>query len=403
MSSSAGQRAGRTSNSIMSTPASSAASNDSRVLPGAIRSAPLWPTRLSADIRGTRRSCGCPPTGRAPRSACRSAGTGGRRGCRSAGRASCGRVRADSCMRGRAASTIATASASVTSPVRRQGSISRDPARLGLPQVADAGDGPLLEHGVADRARRVVLAQAAEEALVVELGGEDVGAEAGDPLVDAGARVGHQLEHGSLELDDRLCRSRRITSQAAREGRRSASSTRHEPVMRRCEWIVSPPSKRRKRCLPWASTERTAWPASRSGQRSRAEARVQRLERVGHVALEHGPDAVRGVVDRVALGHAVQPRSRSTIARTRGNERGWRRDGVSAAVWRSGSSGTPSFAAGSPASANSRWSELPVPESAHPADGAAAGLDDPALDAAAGRARGRAEVERRARARPRRG
>ena len=48
------------------------------------------------------------------------------------------------------------------------------------------------------------------------------------------------------------------------------------PVMRRCEWIVRPPSKRRNRCLPCASTARTARPASRSGQRSRAEARVRR-------------------------------------------------------------------------------------------------------------------------------
>src|SRR5687767_3382651 len=45
--------------------------------------------------------------------------------------------------------------------------------------------------------------------------------------------------------------------------------TRQEPLMRRCEWIVRPPSKRRNRCLPRASTERTARPASRSGQRSR--------------------------------------------------------------------------------------------------------------------------------------
>ena len=33
------------------------------------------------------------------------------------------------------------------------------------------------------------------------------------------------------------------------------------------------------------------------------EARVRGLERVGHLPLEHGPDAVRGEVDRVALGH----------------------------------------------------------------------------------------------------
>ena len=62
---------------------------------------------------------------------------------------------------------------------------------------------------------------------------------------------------------------RRIESQAAREGRRSASSTRQEPVMRRCEWIVRSLAKRMNRCLPCASTLRTGWPCRRSGQRSR--------------------------------------------------------------------------------------------------------------------------------------
>ena len=38
------RRSGSTSNSIMSTPAASAASKLASVLPGAIRSAPLWPT-----------------------------------------------------------------------------------------------------------------------------------------------------------------------------------------------------------------------------------------------------------------------------------------------------------------------------------------------------------------------
>src|SRR5215211_824341 len=39
-----------TSNSIMSTPAASAASNDALVFPGAMWSAPLWPTRRRARV-----------------------------------------------------------------------------------------------------------------------------------------------------------------------------------------------------------------------------------------------------------------------------------------------------------------------------------------------------------------
>ena len=171
--------------------------------------------------------------------------------------------------------------------------------------------------------------------------------------------------------------------------------------MRRCEWIVRPPSKRMNRCLPCASTDVTARPARRSSQRAAAEARVRRADRVRHVAGEHRPDAVGRVVDRVALGHLglrVRPRSprqsgrrgtdaspgltagqsarRALLAmvalalaigialqgrrpaaaqpaasrfsssrRTRGNVPSWRRPTRSAAVWRSGLSGTPSFAA----------------------------------------------------------
>ena len=45
--------------------------------------------------------------------------------------------------------------------------------------------------------------------------------------------------------------------------------------MRRCEWIVRSPSKRRKRCLPWASTAVTARPASFSRPALAAQPRAR--------------------------------------------------------------------------------------------------------------------------------
>ena len=83
------------------------------------------------------------------------------------------------------------------------------------------------------------------------------------------------------------------------------------PVIRRWECSVRPPSKRRNRCLPSASTLVTARPASRSGQRSRAAPRMRRADRVRHVSLEQRADPVRRVVDGVAFGHALWERSGS--------------------------------------------------------------------------------------------
>src|SRR4051795_5437249 len=59
----------------MSTSCSSAAWKLAIVLPGATRSAPLWPTRFIADTRGTSTWCGCRRPDRAPGSASCSAGT----------------------------------------------------------------------------------------------------------------------------------------------------------------------------------------------------------------------------------------------------------------------------------------------------------------------------------------
>ena len=122
--------------------------------------------RLSAGIRGTSRSCGCRRPGRAARIACRSGGRGGRRGRRRGGRVVSLRARAAArSMRGRTSRDHGERLrvGDVAQPAPRVDL--RAPAALGLPDVADAGDDPLVEQRVADRARRVVLAQPPQEAL----------------------------------------------------------------------------------------------------------------------------------------------------------------------------------------------------------------------------------------------
>ena len=101
---------------------------------------------------------------------------------------------------------------------------------------------------------------------------------------------------------------RRSTSQArARRARqRRRRRTRHEPVIRRCEWIVRSPSKRRNRCLPWASTarHRAAGQALGPAVAARSAGAACAISS-GTWPSSTGPDAVRRVVDRVALGHLV--------------------------------------------------------------------------------------------------
>ena len=91
--------------------------------------------------------------------------------------------------------------------------------------------------------------------------------------------------------------------------------------------------------------------------------------------------------DRLQSGREVAPSSRSgrkrkpwranlvpgaeaghTIFKIRVNAPRWSRSGVSHAVWRHGSSATPSFAAGAPARASSRWSNCPRRSVPHPPD-----------------------------------
>ena len=95
----------------------------------------------------------------------------------------------------------------------------RGEAALALPQIADAGDRALVEQRVADRARRVVLAQPAQEARLVELGGEDVGPEPGDLWC---SRVRAWVSSSSTGPSNWTTspRSVRRTSQARRAARR---------------------------------------------------------------------------------------------------------------------------------------------------------------------------------------
>ena len=79
--------------------------------------------------------------------------------------------------------------------------------------------------------------------------------------------------------------------------------------MRRCECMVRSPSKRRNRCLPWASTavDRAAGEALGPAVAARSAGAGCAISS-GTRPCQQRPDPVRRVVDRVALGH--DPRKR---------------------------------------------------------------------------------------------
>src|SRR6185436_14706756 len=78
----------------------------------------------------------------------------------------------------------------------------RLPAALGLPDVPDPGDVALIEQRIADRTRWIVCPQPRQKPVAIEFQREEIGPERGEPLIEPGAALRHQLEQRSIELDD---------------------------------------------------------------------------------------------------------------------------------------------------------------------------------------------------------
>ena len=208
------------------TPAASAASKRRERVAGRDEVGALVADRASASgIRGTSMSCGCRRPARGRGSARRSAGTGGRRGRRSAGARVWLPSRADCCMRGRVRRTIAQRL--VVADVAGRAATGR-PRRRSSPRTSTGCRCPAIVRWSSRAspigARRVVLAQPAQEAALVELGGEDVGPEAGEALVEARAGRGHAARARARRTARRRGRAARSTSHA-RRGERAPALT----------------------------------------------------------------------------------------------------------------------------------------------------------------------------------
>ena len=189
-------------------------------------------------------------------------------------------------------------------------------AALGLPQVADPGDDPLVEQGVADR----------------RASGRPRAAAAGSPRSSSsGARMSgpRPAIRWSKRVRESVISSStgpliwatslsplRITSQVLRGGRPVARRAR--ATCRSCAGASGSSARSRSAGTGACRARRrscTALAFEALRPAVAPEARVRRRDLVRDVALEHRADLVRRVVDGVALGHCSEYGPRRDDAR----------------------------------------------------------------------------------------
>ena len=182
----------------------------------------------------------------------------------------------------------------------------RVPAGLGPPQVADARDRALVEQRIADRPRRVAPAQPAQEALGVELVGQHVGSERRETPVETRARLGQQLEHGPVELDDLVRRRAQHEPGAPRRPAPparplvGAPDARHPQVGVQHEVAL----EAQEQMLAVGVDGADGAPGEALGPAVHRMAALRGDDLVRHAPLEDRAHAVGGVANGVALGHA---------------------------------------------------------------------------------------------------
>ena len=242
------------------------------VLPGAMWSAPLWPTRrtVTSGMPGTSRSCGCPPTWPRDRIGApgRSAGTAARpcRRCGGSG-SGCRRAPTAACAGGTRA-TIASASSSRTAPVGRQGSMraSKQPStfhRLPIPAIVrwSSSASPIGRVGSSSRSRR-------RKRAASNSGARMSGPSWASCWSMRVRELGHQLQHRALEL--RPPRARRAAARARRRAPAPRAAVEHAPRARHAQVRVD-----RELALE-AQEQVLAVRVDRSSRRGRPGARASR-------------------------------------------------------------------------------------------------------------------------------
>ena len=293
----------------MSTPASSAASKLRERVAGRDEvGALVADAALIAGIPGTSTSCGCRRPGRA--AAIGSPQRGHGRPARSVDRC----VARPDARRARTAACRGRVGADDRQRLLVGHRAGRPPrvdagreAGLGLPEVPDPGDRALVEQRVADRPRvgsssRRRRRKRARRSSAARMSGPSAARRRSKRVRDSvsssstgPSNCTTSCPRGAQDEPGAPGRAPPAAPRAVRRPRRRSSAGASA-------WSGRPRSAGTGACRGRRPTS-TARPASRSGQRSCGEARVRRDDLVGDPALQHGRIRLRGVVDRVALGH----------------------------------------------------------------------------------------------------
>jgi hypothetical protein len=178
-------------------------------------------------------------------------------------------------------------------------------ARLGLPYVADAGDNALVQQGISDRAARVLTTQTSKKQRRIEARAEYIRPEAGEASIRAQAQIAHELEDGTVELDDLPCLgAQHQPSSMARAAPRPATFV-HTPHAAHAQVRVQGEVSLEADQQVLAARIRAANRATREslGPALGLVAQLRGEDLIGHMARERRIDASSGMVDGVALGH----------------------------------------------------------------------------------------------------
>jgi hypothetical protein len=194
----------------------------------------------------------------------------------------------------------------VSHPIHESPGIkSHGEARLGLPYVADAGDDALIQQGISDRAVRVLTTQTSKKQRRIEALAEYIRPEPGEASIRAQAQIAHELEDGTVELDDLPClQAQHEPSSIARAAPRPATLV-HTPGAGHAQVRVQSEIALEADQQVLAARTRAANRATRESLRPTVGlvARLRGEDLIGHMTRERRIDAPSCMVDGVALGH----------------------------------------------------------------------------------------------------